>query len=208
MLQKSKSEPLETLLGSRIHVVGNSCSGKSTFGQQLASKLNIPFVELDALNWEPDWVGLNQTDPEKLVRRIIKSTAGNEWLVAGSYLFFCKQIFWPRLQTVIWLDLPMHLLIYRMITRSWVRWRSKELLWGTNYEKFWPQLMFWRKEESLLWWIVTQQKKRRDGLRQSMEDPNWNHIEFIHLKSRREIDEFLDSLVKEQTVQENKHQMR
>ena len=45
-------------VGRRIHVTGNSCSGKSTLASQLASTLDVPLVELDALNWQPGWVGL------------------------------------------------------------------------------------------------------------------------------------------------------
>lgn len=177
--------------GRRIHVIGNSCSGKSTFGEMLAARLNLPFVELDALNWESGWVGLNDADPEEFERRISAATAGDEWLVAGSYESFCKRVFWPRLETVVWLDLPMALLIARMIQRSWARWRSKELLWGTNYERFWPQLMFWRKEDSLLWWIVTQHHGKRAGMRRNIADPSWNHISFIRLESVSEMEEFL-----------------
>ena len=44
-------------IGRRIHVIGNSCSGKSTLGATLAFR--VPFVELDAINWHPRWVGLN-----------------------------------------------------------------------------------------------------------------------------------------------------
>jgi len=192
--QKNKLNPTDIRIGRRIHVLGNSCSGKSSVGRQLAANLEIPFVELDALNWEPHWIGLNEYNPEELERKIKEATAGNEWVVAGSYESFSKRVFWPRLQTIIWLDLPMYLLIVRMIKRSWTRWRSKKLLWGTNYEEFWPQLMFWRKEDSLLWWIVTQHERKRLGMYKNISDPSWAHIDFIHLKSLKEIDEFLASL--------------
>ena len=198
--KKNKLEPTDVHIGRRIHVLGNSCSGKSSVGRQLAASLDIPFVELDALNWEPNWTGLNDYNPEEFERKIKETTAGDEWVVAGSYESFSKRVFWPRLQTIIWLDLPMHLLIVRMIKRSWTRWRSKELLWGTNHERFWPQLMFWRKEDSLLWWIVTQHERKRSGMYKNINNPLWAHIDFIHLKSLKEIDEFLASLASTKSV--------
>lgn len=137
-------------IGRRVQVMGNTSAGKSTLGARLAGTLDIPFVELDALNWEPGWVGLNGTNPQEFERRIREATSGNGWVVAGSYTSFSQRLIWPRLQTVVWLDLPLPQLLWRVITRSWRRWRTKELLWGTNYERFWPQLMVWRKEESLL----------------------------------------------------------
>ena len=184
----------ESGLGLRIHVIGNSCSGKSTAGQRIATKLGIPHVELDALNWEPNWVGLNESNPSEFEHRIKDATAGNEWVVSGSYSSFSKRIFWPRVQAVVWLDLPLLVLIQRMVRRSWFRWRSKELLWGTNYEKFWPQLMFWRKEDSLLWWIVTQHQRKRTEMLRYIDDPQWNHIKFLRVNSAVEIDELVNSL--------------
>ena len=43
-------------VGRRIHVMGNSSSGKSTLAERLSRALELPLVELDALNWEPGWV--------------------------------------------------------------------------------------------------------------------------------------------------------
>lgn len=180
-------------IGQRVHVLGNSSSGKSTLGLRL-SRVGVPFVELDALNWEPGWVGLNDTDPEELERRFRAATAGDGWVVAGSYTRFSQRTFWPRLQTVVLLDLPLVQLVWRMLTRSWKRWRSGEVLWGTNRERFWPQLMFWRKEDSLLWWIVTQHTRKRDRWVEYMADPRWSGIRFVRLTSSREIEAFVESV--------------
>ncbi|MDD9948607.1 MAG: adenylate kinase [candidate division Zixibacteria bacterium] len=178
-------------VGRRIHVTGNSCSGKSTLANQLASALDVPLVELDALNWQPGWVGLADTDPGELDRRLADATAGEGWVVSGSYMTFSQRVFWPRVATVVWLDLPVHRLLWRVLVRSWKRWRSKELLWGTNYERFWPQLKVWNREDSLVWWIVTQQGRKRRRMQACMQDPEWRHIAFVRLGSYAEIEAFL-----------------
>ncbi len=177
-------------IGRRVHVIGNSCAGKSTLGAQLATALGVPFVELDALNWEPDWVGLNDSDPEELERRMRRATDGDGWVVAGSYTGFSQRVFWPRVETIVWLDLPMHQLVRRMLVRSWRRWRSKELLWGTNYERFWPQLKFWSKEDSLLWWIITQHRRKRRSMLGYSRESRWQHIRFVRLRSSAEVKAF------------------
>ena len=189
-MERLDSVSREHRIGRRIHVVGNSCSGKSQLGKKLATALQIPFVELDALNWRPGWVGLNETDPEELERLIGRATEADGWVAAGSYMSFSQRAFWPRLQTVVWLDLPMYLLLWRVLKRSWTRWRSKELLWGTNYEQFWPQLKVWRKEDSLVWWIVTQHRRKRRDMRAYMSDPRWQHIRFLRLQSSAEVERF------------------
>ncbi len=177
-------------VGRRIHVMGNTSAGKSTLAARLAHALDVPFVELDALNWEPGWVGLNATNPVEFERRIREATAGDGWVVDGSYTGFSQRVFWPRLETVVWLDLPLPQILLRVLVRSWRRWRSQELLWGTNYERFWPQLMVWRKEDSLVWWAVTQQRRKRRSMLGYMVDPRWAHIHFIRLTSSGEIESF------------------
>jgi len=181
-------------VGRRIHVTGNSCSGKSTLAGQLASALDVPLVELDALNWQPGWVGLADTEPGELDRRIADATAGEGWVVSGSYMAFSQRMFWPRVETVVWLDLPVHRLLWRLLVRSWKRWRSKELLWGTNYERFWPQLKVWNREDSLIWWIVTQQGRKRRRMQACTQDPAWRHIAFIRLGSNTEVEAFLHAV--------------
>ena len=181
-------------LGRRIHVIGNSCSGKSTLAAELGDRLDLPVVELDALNWLPSWTGLNATDPEELERRIRAATAGERWVVAGSYTEFSQRCFWPRLDTVVWLDLPMLLLVRRMLGRSWRRWRSRELLWGSNHERFWPQLAVWRGEDSLLWWIVTQHHRKRRQMLGFMASEPWRHIRFVRLRSTAEVERLLQGL--------------
>jgi adenylate kinase family enzyme len=158
---------------------------------RLAHALGVPFVELDALNWEPNWVGLNETDPEEFERRIREATAADGWVVAGSYTGFSQKVFWPRMQTLVWLDLPRPQLIWRVLRRSWRRWRTNELLWGTNQERFWPQLMVWRRDKSLVWWIVTQQRRKRSQMLAAMADPRWSHIRFVRLTSSRETETFV-----------------
>ena len=177
-------------VGRRIHVMGNSSSGKSTLAERLSRALELPLVELDALNWEPGWVGLNERDPAELERRIETATEGDGWVVAGSYASFSQRVFWDRLDTVVYLDLGVPRLVWRMLRRSWRRMRTGELLWGTNTERFWPQLMVWRREQSLVWWIVTQQRRKRNQLAGWMVDPTWSQIRFVHLTSPQDIEAF------------------
>jgi adenylate kinase family enzyme len=193
-VSSERTSTIENVVGRRIHVIGNSCSGKSTLAAQLAATLDIPLVELDALNWLPGWVGLNETDPAEFERRIREATSGDAWVVAGSYAGFARRLFWDRLETVVWLDLSMPLLLRRVIARSWRRWRSRELLWGTNHESFWRQLMVWKKEDSLVWWIVTHHEAKRRAMRAARADPAWSHIRFIHLTSPSAVREFVASI--------------
>ena len=177
-------------IGRRVQVVGPSNSGKSTLAERLARALHADFVELDALNWLPGWVGLHRTDPDELRRRFRNATRGDDWIVAGSYSAHSQPVFWSRLETVIWLDLPLRVILVRFFRRSWRRWRRQELLWGTNVERFWLHFAVWRSSDSLLYWILFQyHRKRRDILRWT-QDPRWSHIRFVRLRSASEVERF------------------
>ena len=121
-------------------------------------------------------------------RRIREATRGKRWVVAGSYTKFSRRTFWPRLDTVVWLDLPLPVLVWRFLRRTWRRWRSRELIWGTNYERFWPHFMIWRPHDSLLGWIITQHARKRRDMIAYMSDPRWEHIRFVRLRSWRELE--------------------
>ncbi|MCJ7434238.1 MAG: hypothetical protein MUO77_12195 [Anaerolineales bacterium] len=40
----------------RLIIIGTTSSGKSTLAERLSKKLNLDFIELDALHWEASWV--------------------------------------------------------------------------------------------------------------------------------------------------------
>lgn len=176
-------------IGQRIHVLGNTGAGKSTLAAQLAEVVGVPFVELDALNWLPGWIALDQTDPDEFRRRLAAATSGDGWVVGGSYSRPSEAVFWDRLDTVVWLDLPLLVILRRVVMRSWRRWRTRELLWGTNTERLWPHLKLW-SQDSLIYWAISSHRRRRARLLAAMADPRWSHIRFVRLTSSREVDAF------------------
>ncbi|MEX2228696.1 MAG: adenylate kinase [Dehalococcoidia bacterium] len=173
-------------IGRRVIVIGNTSSGKSTLAATLARSLEVPFVELDALNWEPNWVEA----PDAVLRaRVADATSGAEWVVAGNYLSKTQDLTWPRVETVIYLDYSLPFVLWRVLARSWRRWRSRELLWGTNTESFWKHLSSW--DDSLLVWAMKSHAKHRARWPELVTDPRWAHVRFVRLCSQRETDRWL-----------------
>ena len=179
-----------TPFSRRIQIVGSSNAGKSTLAAQLASETGYPLVELDALNFKPGWQGRSQHEPDEFRRLIREATVGDSWIVAGNYTVFSQEITWPRADVIVWLDLPLSLLTVRMLCRSWKRWRTQELLWGTNRERFWPQLRVWHSD-SLFNWLWLNYRRYRENLIDAQQDERWKHLRFVHLKSRKEVARFL-----------------
>ena len=176
-------------VGRRIHVVGASASGKSTLAMRLAAALDARFVDLCALDHQPGWVSLAETDPGKLDHWMREATGGERWVVAGSATSHSRRVFWDHLDAVIWLDLPMALLLWRLLRRIWRRWRSREL---SNYERFCPAVPgVWKKHESLLARIAKRTREyfrdiggyyraaRRRNMLKYQSNPRWSHIRFV-----------------------------
>ena len=59
-------------LGRRVVVYGPSGSGKTTVGQILATRLRVPFVELDAVfHARPGWQDLSREEFRRERRRFL-----------------------------------------------------------------------------------------------------------------------------------------
>ncbi|MBE0608554.1 MAG: adenylate kinase [Dehalococcoidia bacterium] len=184
-------EPSRPPIGRRIIVVGPSCSGKTTLGAEIARRIGGPFIELDALFWKPGWTAPSD---EEFRARLIESHTGDTWVSAGNYLRHTRHLTWPRADTIIWLDFPLRLTTRRVLARSWRRWRSKELLWGTNRERFWDQLMLWSPNDSLIAYNVSRHRQNRRIFRRAMEDARAAGKCFLRLESPRTVERLLENL--------------
>lgn len=175
----------------RIVIVGQSCSGKSTLGASLVPLVGGEFADLDALGWKPGWQPSSDEEFQAHLRAV---AARGAWVASGQYHRHASVTLWPRADTVIWLDILLRLITWRILRRPWTRWRKRELLWGTNTEKFWEQLKVWRPEESLIGYAFASRKEVRERYLTALADPRWAHIRFIRLRSSGEIKSFVQQL--------------
>ncbi len=179
-------------IGKRIIVIGSSNAGKSTLAEQLAQRLHVPFIELDALYWEPGWAPAQHDVFRERVRDAIEPES---WVMAGNYTSQQQDVSWPAADTIIWLDLKLATLVRRCVRRTWRRSRSKDPLWGgTNRENLWEHLMLWNPEKSLITFTIKTHRSRRKKFEASMHDPIWSHLTFTRLRSVKEIDAWLDGI--------------
>lgn len=172
----------------KIIVVGVTGSGKSTLAKKLSEKLNIPYIQLDFLFWKANW---QESSDEEFFQKISNVVNQDTWIIDGNYNR-TNHLTWKDADTIIWINLPFWLTLYQNVTRSFKRAITQEELWaGTgNRESF--RKMF-SKESIVLWLLKTfVQQNNRYELR--LNDPNYSHIKFYRLKSRREIAQFLNQL--------------
>lgn len=185
--------PQSSPIGRRIQIIGPTNAGKTTLGGRLGALLGVPYTDLDALFWKPGWV---ESTDEEWHPKLQALAEGDGWVVSGNYYRHTLFRLWPRLETVIWLDLPLRVVLPRILRRSWRRWRSGELLWGTNRERFWPQLKVWNEKDSLVGYAIKTRHNvdRRTRYIAAMADSRFAHIHFIRLTSQAEVDAFVGEL--------------
>jgi adenylate kinase family enzyme len=66
----------------RVSVIGVSCSGKTTLGGILARRLDLPYIELDALHHGPNWT---EASAEELQAAVLAALGRcpDGWVVDG-----------------------------------------------------------------------------------------------------------------------------
>jgi adenylate kinase family enzyme len=100
----------------RVLVIGSCGSGKSTFARKLQSEISIPLVHLDQHFFKP-----GRIEPEKKEwRATVSHLIGKDtWIMDGNY-GGTMEMRMERADTIIWLDLPRYICLYRIIKRVFV----------------------------------------------------------------------------------------
>jgi adenylate kinase family enzyme len=171
----------------RVSVVGSSGSGKTTFAAQLAERLRVPHVELDAIYWGPNWSHL---DEQTLRASVREATVGDGWVCDGNYSDV-RRIVLERADTVVWLDLPLRTCLVRMLRRTRRRIRDKDELWGGNRES-WREVFVGR--EALFWWLITQYRRKRREYEARFSGPDATHLRVHRFRSSTAAEAWLASL--------------
>jgi adenylate kinase family enzyme/ActR/RegA family two-component response regulator len=168
----------------RVAVVGTSCSGKTTFAAALASRLQVPHIELDALHWRPGWVPAPR---EAFRQAVAAATSADRWVSDGNY-GGVRDVVWGRATAVIWLDYPFATVLRRALYRTARRVLLREQLYSGNRETFRRAFL---SRDSILWWVVTTWGRRRREYPELFEQAASAHLEVVVLGSPRDADSFL-----------------
>ncbi|GAB4480100.1 MAG: hypothetical protein Kow00124_26470 [Anaerolineae bacterium] len=173
--------------GRRIVVIGTSGSGKTTMARHIAARLGLLHVELDALHWEPGWV---ETPPEVMRERVRAASAGDAWVFDGNYSVV-RDILWARADTVVWLDFPLHVILWRLWWRTLDRALMRRELWNGNRERLYTHFF---TRDSLFLWVLQSYPRRRREYPMLLSRPEYAHLTTIRLRSPREARRWLEGL--------------
>ena len=157
-----------------------SGSGKTTLGKALAERLEVAFVELDALNHGPNWT---EATAEELRAKVEPILATDAWVIDGGYSSKLGDLVLREADTVVWLDLPMRVWLPRLLRRTRRRVRGNETLWNDNKES-WRTALVGR--ESLFVFAFRMHFKRRRTYPERLAPYN-----VVRLRTTEEVDRFL-----------------
>ena len=173
----------------RINVKGTSGSGKSTFARELAERLGVPYVELDALHHGPNW---SEPTAEEFRARVCEAmdAAPDGWVIDGNYEGKLGNTLIGAADTIVWLDLPLGTKLRRVWRRTRHRIRDDVELWSGNKET-WRNAL-WGRESLFVWMIRGHFRHRRTWPALYAGDPR-----FVRLRSVGEARAWLNAAAKD-----------
>ena len=168
----------------RVNVKGTSGSGKTTFGRELAERLGVPYVELDALHHGPDWY---QPTAQEFRASVVEAMAqlGDGWVIDGNYESKLGGLVLDAADEIVWLDPPLRVALRRLWRRTVTRIRDDVELWSGNRESW--RGGFWGRESLFAWTLRSWVRHRRRWPRKFAGDPR-----FVRLRSAEEAGRWLE----------------
>ena len=169
----------------RINVKGTPGSGKSTFAADLARRLGLVYIELDALNHEPNWTEATDEDLRARVLKAMEGASGG-WVIDGNYDSKLSDLIVAEADTIVWLDLPLSIKWSRLWRRTLHRIRNDVELWNGNRETWRGALA--DRDSVLLWLFRSHMHHRRRWPRRFDGDRR-----LVRLRSEAEVRHWLEA---------------
>jgi len=132
--------PFREAIMQRVMIIGQPGSGKSTLARALGAVTGLPVVHIDQIHWQSGWIERANADKDRLCAEV---HASPRWIFEGG-----RSVTWPdrlhRADTLIWLDLPLGLRLWRVLRRTLRHYgRTRPDLPAGCPERFSAEFLLW-----------------------------------------------------------------
>jgi len=128
----------------RILVAGTSGSGKTTLARRIAAMASVPHTEIDALFHGPGW-----TPRESFMGEVAALAAQPGWVTEWQY-GAARPLLLQHADLLVWLDLPLTLVMRRVVRRTVERRVGRTVLYNNNQEP--PLRTFFTDPDHIVRW--------------------------------------------------------
>jgi len=170
----------------RIAIVGCSGAGKSTFARRLHGFLKVPLIHLDQLFWKEGWV---MVDREEFLKSTHEVYQQPEWIIDGNYLSSASERF-KHCDTIIHLDYPTHVCLYRTIKRTLSGYGRTRL----DMTEGCPERFDWE----FFNYVLTYRRKMRPRLMEAIRENKADSCRIVTLQAAVQAEAFLSDVASEQ----------
>lgn len=105
----------------RVMIVGGSGSGKSTLARALGARTGLPVHHMDHIHWLPGWQMRPRAERTAMALEVER---GDAWIFEGGFSTTYDHRL-SRADTLVWLDLPVALRLWRVTRRLILHWGQR-----------------------------------------------------------------------------------
>lgn len=170
----------------KISIIGYSGSGKSTLASKLGVFYDVPVLYLDKVQFLPNWVDRDDEEAKKIIKDFLNNNQDG-WVIDGNYIKRNLEERLSQSDKIIFLNFNRFICFYRALKRRIIyKGKSRESMTMGCDEKF---------DYSFMKWILIDGRTKQR--KQSYENiKNTYKEKFIEIKNQKQLDEFVDSIIK------------
>jgi adenylate kinase family enzyme len=170
----------------RVAIIGASGSGKTTLADAMAARLGVPHIEVDAIHHGPGWTEMPTPEFRARMERVV---AADGWVIDSVYQQKLGEMVPLAADTVVWIDLPLHVTLGRLARRTASRYVRRTELWNGNRETL--RGVLWGRD-SLFAWAIARHREYRRTLPAAFAGPAYRDKDVIRLRSEGDVRAWLD----------------
>lgn len=163
-------------------MVGSSGSGKTYLARQLAAHLQLPHLELDAVQHLPRWQAALHEFKTKLQAFLSQAEARGGWVIDGNCNDRTPELF-DAADTVVWLDYPRWFVVARVIRRTLGRILFRRPLWNSKRDTL-RALLSRDPSRNIVLWAWTQHETDRLRYLAAMQETD--NLRWVRLRTPRQ----------------------